>query len=161
MKTTGILKYAKQAPHFLSGGQKQRVAIAGILAMKPECIILDEATSMLDPSGRKEVMDVIEKLNKNEGITIIDITHNVEEAIYADRIIILDEGKIELDGKPADVLSKVDNIKKLGLEVPQVTELFHELNAEGYKLPVNVINIHEAAVILKNMLMEAENVNKG
>jgi len=161
MKAAGISEYAKQAPHFLSGGQKQRVAIAGILAMKPECIILDEATSMLDPLGRKEVMSVIRRLNKNEGITIINITHNVEEATYADRIIIMDDGNIALDGKPENVFSKVDGIKKLGLNVPQVTELFHELNAEGYDLPEDIINIDEAAVILKNMLMEAGNVNNG
>lgn len=144
LKTVGISQYSSHAPHLLSGGQKQRVAIAGILAMKPECIVLDEATSMLDPIGRKEVMQVLLKLNREEGITVIHITHHMDEAGLADRVIIIDKGRIVLDGKPRDVFSKVEQVKGLGLDVPQVTELLHELRQEGIDLPVDVVSVDEA-----------------
>lgn len=152
LEAVGILEFSKRGPHMLSGGQKQRVAIAGILAMKPECIILDEATSMLDPVGRKEVMQVLEALNKKEGISIIHITHHMDEAALADRLIIMDHGSIVLDGTPRDVFSKVENVKKLGLDVPQVTELFYELNNEGFNLPVNVVDPDEAFEALRKLL---------
>jgi energy-coupling factor transport system ATP-binding protein len=161
IEIVGLHEYAKHAPHYLSGGQKQRVAIAGILAMKPECIIFDEATSMLDPIGRKEVMGVMKKLNKDDGITVVHITHNMEEAIQADRVIVMDEGSIALDGTPGEVFSKVDLIKGLGLDVPQVTELFHELKAQGYKVPGNVLDVDEAVCVLVKMLTEASDVHKG
>jgi energy-coupling factor transport system ATP-binding protein len=148
LKAVGIYELKKNAPHLLSGGQKQRVAIAGILAMKPECIILDEATSMLDPVGRREVMGVLKKLNKAENITIIHVTHYMDEAAEADRVIIIDNGKIVMDGKPGDVFSNVPGIKNLGLDVPQVTELFYELNKEGYSFPTNVLNVEDAGRVL-------------
>lgn len=144
LETTGIVKFAKNAPHLLSGGQKQRVAIAGILAMKPACIILDEATSMLDPVGRKEVMQVLKKLNEEEKITIIHITHHMDEASMADRVIVVDKGRIALDGNPKQVFSNVQKMKKLGLDVPQVTELAHELNTAGFSLPEDILSVEEA-----------------
>jgi len=144
MRAVGIQEFARHAPHLLSGGQKQRVAIAGILAMKPECIVLDEATSMLDPVGRKEVMKVLKKLNKEEGITIVHITHHMDEASMADRVLIMDKGRILMDGTPREVFNNVDKVKSLGLDVPQVTELFYELNKEGYEFPQDVLDVEEA-----------------
>ena len=144
LECVGILDYSKNAPHLLSGGQKQRVAIAGILAMKPKCIILDEATSMLDPAGRKEVMDVLWRLNREENITIIHITHHMEEAVRADRVIIINSGVVAIDGNPGEVFSNVSRVKALGLDVPQVTELFYELNLEGYNLPSDILEVEDA-----------------
>jgi len=144
LKMTGIFEYRGHAPHLLSGGQKQRVAIAGVLAMKPQCIILDEATSMLDPVGRKEVMKVLKKLNSEDGITIIHITHHMDEAGMADRVIVIDGGRIVIDGNAKDVFSNVDRIKGMGLDVPQVTELFYDLKREGYNLPDSILTVDEA-----------------
>jgi energy-coupling factor transport system ATP-binding protein len=144
LNLVGMWEYRKHAPHLLSGGQKQRVAVAGILAMKPECIILDEATSMLDPIGRKELIKVLKKLNKEENITIIHITHHMDEASVADRLVVIDEGQIVIDEKPARVFSNVNEIKELGLDVPQVTELLYELNKEGYDFPLDVLDIEGA-----------------
>lgn len=152
LEAVGISEYSKHAPHMLSGGQKQRVAIAGILAMKPECIVLDEATSMLDPVGRKEVMRVLKKLNKEDGITVIHITHHMDEASIADRVIVIDEGKIVLDGAPKEVFGNSEKIKCLGLDVPQVTELFNELKKEGFQLPDGVLSVDEAYDILADMI---------
>lgn len=154
LKAVGISDYSKHAPHLLSGGQKQRVAIAGILAMKPECIVLDEATSMLDPVGRKEVMNVLRKLNKQDGITVIHITHHMDEASMADRVIIVDEGKIVLDGPPKEVFSNVEKVKELGLDVPQVTELFNELKKEGFQLPDGVLSVDEAFNVLEDIIVK-------
>ena len=123
LERVGMSEYKRHAPHLLSGGQKQRIAIAGILAMQPKCIIFDEPTAMLDPSGRKEVLDTIIDLNKNYGITVILITHYMDEAAKADRIVVMDKGKLILDGKPRDVFSKVEKMKSIVLEVPQVPEL--------------------------------------
>ena len=122
LERVGMSEYKRHAPHLLSGGQKQRIAIAGILAMQPKCIIFDEPTAMLDPSGRKEVLDTIIDLNRNYGITVILITHYMDEAAKADRIVVMDKGKLILDGKPRDVFSNVEKIKNIGLDVPQVTE---------------------------------------
>ena len=144
LNTVGMSEYSKHAPHLLSGGQKQRVAIAGILAMKPECIILDEATAMLDPVGRKEVIRVLRKLNREEKITIIHITHHMDEASSADRVVVMDEGRVVLDGKPRNVFRNVKKIKELGLDVPQVTELFYELRMDGLELPADVMDVDEA-----------------
>ena len=152
LSMVGISDYAKHAPHLLSGGQKQRVAIAGILAMKPDCIVLDEATSMLDPIGRKEVMAVLKKLNTREGITIIHITHHMDEASLADRVLVMDHGKIVLSGTPKYVFSNVEVIKNLGLEVPQVTELFYVLRKEGIELPNGVLDVDEAVNLVKDYL---------
>ncbi len=152
LETVGMLEYSKHAPHLLSGGQKQRIAVAGILAMKPECIIFDESTSMLDPIGRKEIMNVIKKLNKEEKITVIHITHHMNEVKEADRLIIIDKGEIVLDGKPSEVFSNVEKVKKLGLDVPQTTELFYELKKEGIDLPEGVLDIDVAAEELVKLL---------
>ncbi len=135
----------------LSGGQKQRVAIAGILAMKPQCIILDEATSMLDPIGRKEVINVLKKLNKEEGITIIHITHHMDEAAIANRLIIIDNGSVVLDGTPKEVFSNVDTVKNLGLDVPQVTELIYRLKNYGIKIDKLPLTVEEAFELLKKI----------
>ena len=143
LEKVGMSEYKRHAPHLLSGGQKQRVAIAGILAMQPECIIFDEPTAMLDPSGRKEVLKNIKEINKEYGITIVLITHYMDEAAQADRIVVMDEGKLILEGNPKDVFSQVELIKKIGLDVPQVTELSYELRKEGIDLDSKIINVDE------------------
>lgn len=143
LRTVGVQQFKKKPPHLLSGGQKQRVAIAGILAMKPDCIILDEPTAMLDPSGRKEVMDTITRLNKEENITIIHITHFMEEAVKADRVVVMEEGRIVLQGKPREVFSKVEKLQELGLDVPQVTLLSHELKKDGINISEDILTIDE------------------
>lgn len=138
-----MTEYKKHAPHLLSGGQKQRVAIAGILAMKPECIILDEPTAMLDPIGRLEIMNTLKKLNKEEEKTIVHITHYMDEAVEADRILVMEQGKIVMEGTPREVFCQVEKVKKLGLDVPQVTELAYELNKEGLNIPCDVLTVEE------------------
>lgn len=140
--------YKKHAPHLLSGGQKQRVAIAGILAMKPDCIIFDEPTAMLDPIGRIEVMETIKRLNKVEGKTIVLITHYMDEAVKADRIIVMCEGTIELEGTPKEVFRQVEKVKSLGLDVPQVTELVYELRKEGIDIRDDVLSVEELVDLL-------------
>ena len=138
-------KYARHAPHKLSGGQKQRVAIAGIIAMKPEVIIFDESTAMLDPTGRKSVIDIMEKLNREEGITVINITHYMEEAARADRVIVINDGELLLDGTPMEVFSKVELLHKIGLESPQGMELAYELRAFGLDVELNCLTETECA----------------
>ena len=136
LESVGMLEYAKYAPHRLSGGQKQRIAIAGIIAMNPQCIIFDESTAMLDPSGRADVVSIMEKLNA-EGITVLNITHHMDEAIRADRVIIINDGQVCIDGTPSEVFSNMDMLKQFGLEAPQGTELLYELNTygESFTLP--------------------------
>ncbi|AIS53161.1 energy-coupling factor transporter ATP-binding protein EcfA1 [Thermoanaerobacter kivui] len=143
LKVVDMLQYKDYAPHMLSGGQKQRVAIAGIIAMKPECIVLDEPTAMLDPIGRREVISTIKKLNKEEGITVILITHFMEEAVNADRVIVMDDGKVILDGTPREVFKEVKLLKKIGLSVPQVTELAYQLKEEGFDVPTDILTVEE------------------
>lgn len=143
LEDVGMSDYKKNAPHLLSGGQKQRVAIAGILAMSPKYIILDEPTAMLDPSGRREVIDTLLKLNKEERKTIILITHYMEEAAISDRVVVMEDGNMVLSGSPREVFSKVDMIKGLGLDVPQVTELAYELKKDGIEISTEVLNIEE------------------
>ena len=138
-----MLEYRKKGPHLLSGGQKQRVAIAGVIAMKPECIILDEPTAMLDPSGRKEVMETVRRLNKEENITIVHITHFMDEAVDADRVIVMEDGKIVLQGTPRQVFAKVDVLKELGLDVPQVAELASQLKKAGLNVPSDILTVDE------------------
>lgn len=150
LKTVGMYEYRLKTPSKLSGGQKQRVAVAGIIAMKPKCIILDEPTAMLDPNGRKEVIDTVMKLNKEEGITIVLITHYMDEAVKADRVVVMDNGKIMLDGTPREVFADVDEMNSLSLEVPQSTELVYEL---GLKAEQTVLNSDECAEVLYNYLM--------
>jgi len=148
MARLGITHLAKHAPHKLSGGQKQRVAIAGIVAMRPECIIFDEATAMLDPQGRREVMDTMEMLNREYGITILHITHNMDEAARADRVVVMNDGTIRLDGTPREVFSEVEILHEIGLDVPQVTELLYELTLLGHDFPKGAITEDECAELL-------------
>lgn len=143
LKSVGMSEYARRAPHMLSGGQKQRIAIAGILAISPKYIILDEPTAMLDPVGRKEVMSTIEYLNKEEKKTIILITHYMDEAARANRLVVMEKGQIVIDEKPREVFSHVDKIKEIGLDVPQVTELAWELNKEGFDINSKILNTDE------------------
>jgi energy-coupling factor transport system ATP-binding protein len=140
--------YRKHAPHLLSGGQKQRVAIAGILAMNPDCIIFDEPTAMLDPNGRLEVMDTIKRLNTVEGKTIILITHYMDEAVEADRVLVMSQGEILMEGNPKEVFSQVEKIKELGLDVPQVTELAYELRKEGIDIRADILSVEELVELL-------------
>lgn len=154
LEMIGMGKFKKHAPHQLSGGQKQRVAIAGILAMKPKCIVLDEATAMLDPIGRKEVMRILRKLNTEEGITIVHITHHMDEAGKADRILVVDKGSEVMLGTPREVFRDVKRIKSLGLDVPQVTELMYELNKAGFDFPTDVLTVEEAVKCLEESLRE-------
>ncbi len=148
LKIVDMLEYREYAPHLLSGGQKQRIAIAGVLAMKPDCIILDEPTAMLDPSGRKEVINTIKRLNREEDKTIVHITHYMDEAVEADRIIVMENGRIALEGNPRQVFSQVEKIKKLGLDVPQVTELVYKLKLEGIDLPDDILTVEELVAII-------------
>ena len=147
LNTVGMYEYRKRPPHMLSGGQKQRIAIAGILALNSDCIVLDEPTAMLDPSGRREVMDTLKKLNK-AGKTILLITHYMDEAVQADRVVIIDKGSIKLDGTPKEVFRNIDEIKKFGLDVPQVTELAQELVKEGINIPADIIDVKELVDLL-------------
>lgn len=148
LKAVGMYEFKDRAPHLLSGGQKQRIGIAGIIAMKPKCIILDEPTAMLDPSGRKEVIDTILRLNKEEGITIVHITHFMEEAVEADRVIVMEKGKMVMEGKPREIFSQVEKLKELGLDVPHMTELTYELIKEGIDLPKDILTLEEMVVNL-------------
>ena len=134
LKLVGMTEYARHAPHKLSGGQKQRVAIAGIIAMRPEVIIFDESTAMLDPRGRREVVDIMERLNKDEGITVLNITHYMEEAARAERVIVINDGRIALDGTPREVFANVDRLRAMGLEAPQGNELVLELKKAGVNI---------------------------
>ncbi len=152
LETVGMEKYARHSPHQLSGGQKQRVAIAGLIAMLPECIIFDESTAMLDPQGRKEVMNTIKMLNREKGITVLHITHNMDEAIDADRVVVINEGEIYLDGTPKQVFSEIDKLNAAGLDVPQVTDLFCELRKCGFRLPIDILSEEEGAELLASVL---------
>lgn len=143
LKAVDMTEYAQKAPHLLSGGQKQRIAIAGVIAMKPDCIIFDEPTAMLDPSGRKEVIHTMQKLNREEGITIIHITHFMEEAVEAGRIVVMEDGEIVMEGKPREIFSRVSELKKLGLDVPQMTELSEELKEAGIEITSNILTVEE------------------
>lgn len=152
LKSVGMYEYREHSPHQLSGGQKQRVAIAGIIAMRPECIVLDEPTAMLDPKGRKEVLKTIRKLNADFGITIILITHYMEEAALADRIVVMDNGEIIMDGVPREVFSNVELMKKVGLDVPQVTELMYLLGKSGLPSDTHIIDEDECVSALLELL---------
>ena len=148
LKTVGMYEYRAHAPQLLSGGQKQRVAIAGVLAMKPKCIVLDEPTAMLDPQGRREVIETVERLNREEGMTVVLITHHMDEATHASRVIAMNDGKIVADGAPADVFSQVELLKSVGLSVPETTELLYELRADGFDLPLSALSIDQCAQAL-------------
>lgn len=147
----GMLEYKKHAPHRLSGGQKQRVAIAGIIAMRPKCIVLDEPTAMLDPRGRREVIDTIQRLNKEHGITVVLITHYMDEAAKCDRIVVMDSGEIILDDVPKGVFANVRQLKNVGLDVPQTTELMYEMLKAGYNLPKDILTEDECVKSLTTL----------
>lgn len=145
LKAVGMYEYRLHEPHKLSGGQKQRVAIAGVIAMNTKCIVMDEPTAMLDPKGRQEVMDTVLKLNRERGITVILITHYMDEAVKADRVVVMDKGGIVLDGSPKQVFKNVEKLKALGLDVPQATELAYKLRQQGMKLPDDILDEKECA----------------
>lgn len=159
LRAVGMIAYRKKSPNHLSGGQKQRVAIAGVMAMKPECIVLDEPTAMLDPNGRAEVIKTIHELNRQEGITVLLITHYMEEVIDADRVIVMDNGRFVMDGTPKEVFSRVEELKAYRLDVPQVTELAYELKRSGVALSDGILKKEELLKELLPLLKEVNHVN--
>ena len=161
LKTVGMWEHRKKSPNRLSGGQKQRVSIAGVIAMEPKCIVLDEPTAMLNPNGRKEVISAALKLNREKGITIILITHYMEEAINADMIFVMDRGKIAMQGTPREIFGQVERMKELQLDVPQVTLLAHELRQMGIDIPVSILTKEELADALMGPLPADENTGSG
>ena len=156
LAAVGMTEFARHAPHLLSGGQKQRVAIAGVIAMEPECIVLDEATAMLDPAGRREVLDTVHRLNRQRGITVVHITHHMSEAEDADRIIVMNDGVVAMDGTPRDIFSRVEELRSLGLAAPDTVELLHRLNGHGMSLPLTAITVDECARAIFQALHGAE-----
>ncbi len=148
LKQVGMYEYREHAPHLLSGGQKQRVAIAGVIAMEPKCIVLDEPTAMLDPRGRREVIQTIGQLNREKGITVVLITHHMDEAAKADRVVVLNKGKVAADGTPKEVFSQVELLHDIGLAAPDTVELCHQLNQEGFDLPLTALESEECAQAL-------------
>lgn len=156
LKTVDMYDYKDHAPHRLSGGQKQRVAIAGIIAMRPRCIVMDEPTAMLDPKGRKEIMATIKMLNREHGITVVLITHYMEEAAKADRVVVIDKGKILLDDVPKKIFSQVELLKSVGLDVPQATELMYELRKSGIDVHDDIIDEEECVQVLYDILKSKE-----
>ncbi len=152
LKQVGMYDYRKHAPHLLSGGQKQRIAIAGVIAMEPKCIVLDEPTAMLDPRGRREVLETIRRLNREKGITVVLITHHMDEAAQADRVVVLHKGSIAADGAPEEVFSQVDLLHRIGLAAPDSVELCWQLNQQGFRLPLNKLNPEECAQVLFDFL---------
>ncbi|WP_178625883.1 energy-coupling factor transporter ATPase [Frisingicoccus sp.] len=151
LKSVGMLEYSHHSPNRLSGGQKQRVAIAGVMAMEPECIVLDEPTAMLDPNGRKEVIETVRQLNREKKVTVILITHYMDEVVHADKVYVMDDGKIVLSGTPREVFSQVEHLKRLRLDVPQVTELAYELRKSGLDVPEGILTIDELAYSLEKL----------
>ena len=156
LSLVGMTEYARHAPHKLSGGQKQRVAIAGIIAMKPSVIVFDESTAMLDPLGRHKIIEIMEKLNREEGITVLNITHYMNEAARADRVIVINDGRIALDGTPKEVFKKVDVLREIGLEAPQGRELLYELSKLGYSIESDALTELECVEALIKFLKEAK-----
>ena len=156
LEAVGMAAYKKHAPHLLSGGQKQRVAIAGVLAMRPKTIVLDEPTAMLDPQGRQEVVSIVEKLSREQNITVILITHHMDEAICADRVIAMDDGKIIADGTPKEVFVQIELLKRVGLTVPQTTLLLDALKQDGCALPLDALSVDECADALYRKIMQAK-----
>ena len=156
LAAVGMTEFARHAPHLLSGGQKQRVAIAGVIAMEPECIVLDEATAMLDPAGRREVLDTVHRLNRQRGITVVHITHHMAAAEDADRVIVMNDGVVAMDGTPRDIFSRVEELRSLGLAAPDTVELLHRLNGHGMSLPLTAITVDECARAIFQALHGAE-----
>ncbi len=152
LNAVGMYEFREHAPHLLSGGQKQRVAIAGVLAMRPKCVVLDEPTAMLDPVGRNEVIDTIHELNEKFGVTVLLITHHMREAITADRVIVMNDGKVIADDTPKKVFSQVELLKGVGLTVPETTDLMFELNQQGWNLPLDALSVEECAQAILEQL---------
>ena len=152
LKATGMYHFRKQAPDYLSGGQKQRLAIAGVLAMQPKCIVLDEPTAMLDPKGRREVLETIQKMNRSLHMTVVLITHHMEEAAMADRVVVLSDGKVLMDGTPKAVFLKTQELRDADLEAPKTTQLLEALNCSGFSLPTDALSVHECAQALYDAL---------
>ena len=152
LKAVHMYEFREHAPHLLSGGQKQRIAIAGVIAMQPRCIVLDEPTAMLDPIGRADVLRTIKQLNRERGVTVVLITHHMDEAAQADRLIVMAKGKVVADGAPREVFSRVEELKAVGLTVPHTTELLWQLRAEGLDLPLDALSDEECAQVLKDLL---------
>lgn len=145
LAAVGMSEFVTHAPHLLSGGQKQRIAIAGVIAMEPDCIVLDEATAMLDPIGRQEVLSTVHRLNKEKGITVILITHHMNEAEDADRVIVMDDGKVAMDGTPRQVFSRIDELRSMGLTVPDTVDLLDRLRRDGIDVPLDALTVEECA----------------
>ena len=145
LKAVGMESFLLHAPHNLSGGQKQRIAIAGIIAMEPKCIVLDESTAMLDPSGRREVLDTVRRLNREKGITIVLISHHMNEAAMADRVVVMDDGHVVMDGKPREILTRMEDLRAIGLDVPHTVELLHGLREDGFDVPLDALTVEECA----------------
>ena len=156
LAAVGMTEFTRHAPHLLSGGQKQRVAIAGVIAMEPECIVLDEATAMLDPSGRRGVRDTVHRLNRERGITVVHITHHMSEAEDADRVIVMNDGVVAMDGAPREIFSRVEELQALGLAAPDTVELLRRLNRHGMDLPLTAITVDECARAIFQALHGAE-----
>jgi energy-coupling factor transport system ATP-binding protein len=152
LKQVGMYEYREHAPHLLSGGQKQRIAIAGVIAMEPKCIVLDEPTAMLDPKGRREVIDTVRKLNEDKGITVVLITHHMDEAAKAHRVVVLHKGKVAADGTPQEVFAQVDLLHSIGLASPETVELCYELNKAGFNLPLSALSAEECAQVISEAI---------
>ena len=152
LKQVGMYQYREHAPHMLSGGQKQRIAIAGVIAMRPICIVLDEPTAMLDPQGRREVLATISRLNKDHGMTVVLITHHMPEAVLADRVVVMSNGGIIADGTPENVFTQVELLQSVGLTVPETTLLLHAMNKEGFSLPLEALSVDQCAQVLHDFL---------
>ena len=155
LKQVGMYDYREHAPHLLSGGQKQRIAIAGVIAMEPKCIVLDEPTAMLDPRGRREVIETVSQLNKDKGITVVLITHHMDEAAKADRVVVMHKGGVAADGTPEEVFSQVELLHNIGLAAPESVELCWELNKQGFQLPLDKLEPEKCAQALYNLLVES------
>ena len=154
LAAVGMGEFARHAPHLLSGGQKQRIAIAGVLAMEPECIVLDEATAMLDPVGRREVLSAVHRLNREKGITVVLITHHMNEAEEADRVIVMDDGRIALDGTPKEVFTQVEPLRTMGLTVPDTVDLLDRLRKDGLDVPLDALTVDECAAAITAALVK-------
>ena len=152
LKSVGMDEFVTHAPHLLSGGQKQRIAIAGVIAMEPDCIVLDEATAMLDPIGRREVLSTVHRLNREKGITVVLITHHMDEAEEADRVIVMNDGRVDLDGTPGDVFGQVTRLRRLGLTVPDTVDLLDRLRRSGWNVPLDALGVEACAVAVAGAL---------
>ena len=152
LKAVGMEEFTLHAPHHLSGGQKQRIAIAGVIAMEPACVVLDESTAMLDPLGRREVLDTVGRLNREKGITVVLITHHMDEAALADRVVVMDSGRVVMDGAPQEVLVRMEELRAIGLDAPHTVELLHGLRADGFDVPLDALGIQECAEAIVNAL---------